>query len=173
MPTYHKVEQITCVGFVITLRVISKVLSCFPLRDCFRLFLLERTFILSYNIGFGIPECKMLPWLIMWWERKTYSSWKLPVLQCLKTHIPMTCYEFSRNNLCKKNLNLPFVEVELSYFQHILLLLSRQYATASWRVFMGLLLLDPHKDACKTDLRNSSYENPFDIYWCLPFLFVL
>lgn len=63
VPTYHKLEQITCVGFVIILRVISKVLSCFPLRDCFRLFLLERTFILSYNIGFGIPECKVLPWL--------------------------------------------------------------------------------------------------------------
>lgn len=128
IPTYHKLEQITCVGFVITLGVISKVLSCFPLRDCFRLFLLESTSILSYNIVFGVPECKVLPWMILWWERKIYSGWKLPVSQYLKTYIAMICYEFSRNSLCKKknHWNLPFVEVELSYFQHSLLLCSSQ-----------------------------------------------
>lgn len=61
VPTYHMLEQITCVGFMITIRVIFKVPSCFAVRDCFRLFLLGRTFILSYNIILGIPECEVLP----------------------------------------------------------------------------------------------------------------
>lgn len=37
--TYVSLEQMTCVGFVITLGVTPKVLSHLPMRDWFRLFL--------------------------------------------------------------------------------------------------------------------------------------
>lgn len=38
---------------------------------------------------------------------------------------------------------------------------------------MGLLPLDPHKGAFKINLKLSFYQNPLDIYWCLPVLSIL
>ena len=64
VPIYSILEQMAYVSFI-TLRVTPKVQSHFPLRDCFRLSLLGRTFILSYNIIFEIPECKVLPYFYM------------------------------------------------------------------------------------------------------------
>lgn len=87
IPKYHMLEQITCVGFMVTLRVISKVLSCFPLRDCFRCFLLGRTFILTYNILFGIPECKVVPCCYM-----SDTVMGKENLQWLKTYITYCLY---------------------------------------------------------------------------------